>query len=219
MPLALDLYTYAAVAPRSDRRLRVVRRTSEKQSILTWTRFVPEKRGIGADTSAVSLECWNPRDTGCVATWQSPERTAVGIRSEFVGGFGGVHCVGAPTPSSKSIARRSRLCQKAEYLYPETMCGIMDQFISCHGRAGHALMLDCRSLDFQLLPIPTSVRLMVCNTMVTHQHARGGYNERRRECEEGLRALREVLPGIQALRDVTLDELNRHRNRLKSSHL
>jgi galactokinase len=75
-------------------------------------------------------------------------------------------------------------------------------------------MLDCRSLDFQLLPIPTHVRLMVCNTMVRHEHASGGYNTRRRECEEGLRALSEILPGIQALRDVTLDELEQHRNRL-----
>ena len=108
----------------------------------------------------------------------------------------------------------AKLCQKAEHLYPETMCGIMDQFISCHGRAGHALMLDCRSLDFQLLPIPGNVRLMVCNTMVRHEHASGGYNERRHQCEEGLRALRDVVPGIQALREVTLGELNQHRDRL-----
>ena len=48
----------------------------------------------------------------------------------------------------------AKMCQKAEHLYAEMRCGIMDQFISCHGRAGHALMLDCRSLDFELLPIP-----------------------------------------------------------------
>jgi galactokinase len=92
----------------------------------------------------------------------------------------------------------------------------MDQFISCHGRAGHALMLDCRSLEFELLPIPSDVRLMVCNTMVKHEHASGEYNTRRRECEEGVRALAEVLPGIRALRDVTLDELERHRELLNA---
>jgi galactokinase len=90
----------------------------------------------------------------------------------------------------------------------------MDQFISCHGRAGHALMLDCRSLDFQLLPVPSQVRLMVCNTMVKHEHASGGYNTRRRECEEGLQALKQVLPAIRALRDVTINELEQHRERL-----
>jgi galactokinase len=107
-----------------------------------------------------------------------------------------------------------QICQQAEHLYPETQCGIMDQFISCHGRAGHALMLDCRSLDFQLLPVPSQVRLMVCNTMVRHEHASGGYNTRRRECEDGLQALQGVLPEIHALRDVTIDELEQHRSRL-----
>ena len=106
------------------------------------------------------------------------------------------------------------MCQKAEHLYAETMCGIMDQFISCHGRAGHALMLDCRSLEFQLLVIPSHARLMVCNTMVKHEHASGGYNTRRHECEKGLRALAQVLPGIHALRDVALNELEEHRDRL-----
>jgi galactokinase len=90
----------------------------------------------------------------------------------------------------------------------------MDQFVSCRGRWGHALMLDCRSLDFQLLPIPNHLRLMVCNTMVKHEHASSGYNSRRRECEEGVQSLVQVLPGIHALRDVTVNELQEHRDRL-----
>jgi galactokinase len=58
------------------------------------------------------------------------------------------------------------------------------------------------------------VRLVVCNTMVKHEHASGGYNARRRECEEGLQVFAKVLPGIRALRDVTLHELEEHRDRL-----
>src|SRR6202035_1995812 len=108
----------------------------------------------------------------------------------------------------------AQMCQKAEHVYAEMRCGIMDQFVSCHGRAGHALMLDCRSLEFELLPIPPGTRLMVCNTMVKHEHASGGYNTRRRECEEGFRALARVLPGIRALRDVTSDDVEKHRERL-----
>jgi galactokinase len=106
----------------------------------------------------------------------------------------------------------AKMCQKAEHLYAEMRCGIMDQFISCHGRAGHALMLDCRSLDFELLPIPPHIRLMVCNTMVRHEHASSGYNTRRHECEVGFRTLSEAFPGICALRDVTLDDLGNHSN-------
>jgi galactokinase len=107
-----------------------------------------------------------------------------------------------------------QICQRAEHLYPETQCGIMDQFIACYGRAGHAIRLDCRSLDFQLLALPRHVRLAVCNTMVRHEHATSGYNTRRHECEDGLRSLGQVLPDIRALRDVTLDELEKYSDRL-----
>jgi galactokinase len=78
------------------------------------------------------------------------------------------------------------------------------------GKAGHALLLDCRSLDFELIPIPDGVRLVICNTMVKHEHAGGEYNRRREECEEGLRILSKWYPNIRALRDVTIDQLLGH---------
>jgi galactokinase len=87
----------------------------------------------------------------------------------------------------------------------------MDQFISAHGRAGHALMLDCRSLQAQPLPIPPEARLVVCNTGVKHQLAGGEYNIRRGQCEEGVRLLSSVLPEVQALRDVTSRQLEEHK--------
>jgi galactokinase len=90
----------------------------------------------------------------------------------------------------------------------------MDQFISCHGQAGHGLMLDCRSLDYQLIPIPSGVNLVICNTMVKHAHSSSEYNARRAECEDGVRELKKVLPGIRALRDVGLAQLEQHRSRL-----
>jgi galactokinase len=83
----------------------------------------------------------------------------------------------------------------------------MDQFVSANGRRGHALMLDCRSLGFQLLPIPQGVSIVVCNTMVKHQIAAGEYNTRRQECMRAVEILRSRLPHITALRDVTMEEL------------
>ena len=105
----------------------------------------------------------------------------------------------------------ARLCQKAENQFVGTQSGIMDQFISLHGQRDHALLLDCRSLQFELLPIPESVRLVICDTGVKHQHAGGEYNRRRAECEEAVRALSRVLPGVRALRDVGEDQLQQHR--------
>ena len=108
----------------------------------------------------------------------------------------------------------ARICQRAENDFVGMRCGIMDQFISLHGRANHALMLDCRSLDFELVPIPEFVKLVICNTGVKHTLAGGEYNLRREECEEAVRALQKALPEIHALRDVSLEQLEEHRELL-----
>jgi galactokinase len=104
----------------------------------------------------------------------------------------------------------AKLCQRAENEFVGARVGIMDQFVSCRGRAGHALLLDCRSLKFELVRLPAGVQLVICNTMVKHEISSGEYNTRRAECEEGVRKLRSVLPGIRALRDVTIAQLEEH---------
>ena len=71
-------------------------------------------------------------------------------------------------------------------------------------------MLDCRSLDFQYIPLPESVRLVICNTMVKHEHSNGEYNRRREECDQGVKLLSKWHPGIRALRDITVQELESH---------
>jgi galactokinase len=111
-------------------------------------------------------------------------------------------------------ARLALSCQRAENEFVGMRCGIMDQFVSCHGRAGHAVLLDCRSLDYRLVPLPSEVQLVICNTMVKHKLGTSEYNTRRAECEDGVRRLADVLPHIRSLRDLTLPELERHRDRL-----
>lgn len=100
-----------------------------------------------------------------------------------------------------------QLCRRAENDFVGARVGIMDQFVSGCGQAGRVLMLDCRSLEYRLLPLPRDVSLVICNTMVKHELASGEYNTRRAECEEGVRLLARSLPGIRALRDVSLAEL------------
>jgi galactokinase len=107
-------------------------------------------------------------------------------------------------------AELARLCQKAENEFVGARVGIMDQFVSCFGRASHALLLDCRSLEHKFVKLPADLQLVICNTMVRHELASGEYNARRAECEEGVRILRIVLPEIRALRDVTLTQLEKH---------
>jgi len=75
------------------------------------------------------------------------------------------------TSSQFPLPQIAQLCQRAENQFVGTKSGIMDQFISCCGKAGHSLLLDCRDLSFRLAPIPDGVSLVICNTMVTHSHA------------------------------------------------
>jgi len=108
----------------------------------------------------------------------------------------------------------AQLCQKAEHEFVGARVGIMDQFVSCYGRASHAVLLDCRSLEHEFVKLPANLQLVICNTMVRHELASGEYNARRAECEEGVRILRIVLPEVRALRDVTLSQLEAHRRNL-----
>jgi len=79
--------------------------------------------------------------------------------------------------------------------------------VSLHGEAHKVLLLDCRSLDYKLLPMSDKAHLVVCNTMVKHELASGEYNKRRAECEAGVKHLAQKLPNVKALRDVTLEQL------------
>ncbi|MGC2550573.1 MAG: galactokinase, partial [Candidatus Sulfotelmatobacter sp.] len=101
----------------------------------------------------------------------------------------------------------AQFCQRAENEFVGSRCGIMDQFASLHGRAENALLLDCRSLDTRLLPLPENVSLVICNTMVKHSVAHGEYNVRRAECEAGVRYFAQYRKTVNALRDVTEDDL------------
>ena len=87
-------------------------------------------------------------------------------------------------------------CQRAENEFVGNRCGIMDQFISALGRAGHALLLDCRTLEQEHVPLPAGYRIVIANSMVRRALVNSAYNERRAQCEEAARAL-----GVGALRD------------------
>jgi galactokinase len=109
----------------------------------------------------------------------------------------------------------AELCQRAENRFVGMNCGIMDQFISRLGKQGHALYLDCRSLEYQLVPFDLSGYVVVmCNSNVKRQLVDSAYNERRAQCEEGVRILKQQMENIVALRDVTSGDLEEYRSLL-----
>ena len=106
----------------------------------------------------------------------------------------------------------AKIGQMTEHNYIGVRCGIMDQFASIFGQKGHVVRLDCRSLEYQLVPFnPKGVEIVLIDTMVKHLLASSEYNVRRAQCEEGVAVIKKYLPNVELLRDVTMEELEAHR--------
>ncbi|HVO02726.1 MAG TPA: galactokinase [Candidatus Cybelea sp.] len=213
LPAALELATYAAIAPRQDRTLRVHSRLMDQTVSFDLDEAAPKPCSDWGDYVrgvAVVLENADCRLRGADLLIDSDVPLGAGLSSsaaiEVATGYALLSNSGLPI----DLTRLALACQRAENEFVGMRCGIMDQFIACHGAADHALLLDCRSLEHRLVSIDPRVRLVICNTMVHHQHAAGEYNLRRRDCEEGVSRLASALPGIKALRDVTAEDLERH---------
>jgi galactokinase len=212
MPLAIDFSTWLAIAPRADR--KIVIRSENFSETVEFDLDEPNPRGSGH---------WSDYSRGVAVML---ERAGHHLRGADILLHGEVP-VGAGLSSSAAVevavgcallanagAHIDRLqlalaCQRAENDFVGMRCGLMDQFISCFGEQGHALMLDCRSLEYKSLPLPEDVTVVVCNTMVKHELAASEYNARRAECEEGVRLLAQELAQVRALRDVTVSDLER----------
>jgi len=97
--------------------------------------------------------------------------------------------------------RMALLSQRAENRWVGVQCGIMDQLISACGQADHALLIDCRSLELQQVPIPPSVCVAILDTGTRRGLADSAYNERRAACEQTSDLFR-----VKALRDISLSE-------------
>ncbi len=105
-------------------------------------------------------------------------------------------------------------CQRAENQYVGVNCGIMDQFASACGEKDRLLLLDCRSLEYRSLPLPENVVVVIADTTVRHSHTTSAYNDRRAACEEAVRIFNQSLPGVQALRDVSIADFEQYASRL-----
>ncbi|RZK52966.1 MAG: galactokinase, partial [Hymenobacter sp.] len=109
----------------------------------------------------------------------------------------------------------ARLAQAAEHTYAGVQCGLMDQFASLFGRAGHVVQLDCRSTAYEYFPFDAErYHLVLCNSGVKHSLASSEYNTRRQECAQGVAVLQQYYPAVCSLRDATAAQLLAHRAEL-----
>lgn len=207
MPVAIQFYAYAAIAPRLDRRIRVYSRNFEES-----VEFGVDENGAGP------RHHWSDYLRGVAGVMGAQGVPIHGadmmIASQVPVGAGLASSAAIEVSSALALLSMSgrelalidiaRNCQKAEHEYAGSMCGIMDQYIACFGRSDHAIMLDCRDLVHEFVPTSLDVRIVICNTGVKHEHASSAYNRRRSDCYAGVSAIQSCyLPEINALRDLS----------------
>jgi galactokinase len=214
LPAAIDLYTWAAIAARNDHTINVFSenlnqhtqldlRTTDTRAKNHWSDYVAGVvsmvRQLGVVITGADIAIFSTIPAG--AGLSSSAALEVSVASALL----------SASNHSLGLLEIAKLSQGAEVEFVGARVGIMDQFASCFGSAGHALLLDCRSLAHTQFPLPPGIAMVVCNTMVKHGHSGGEYNQRRAQCEQGVQILKSLQPGVFALRDVSLTQLLSHR--------
>ena len=220
LPMAIDFETVARIAPTTDRKIHLRSESFGDAPTYSlddfpahgrrhWSDYpagvVKMLRAAGVDVEGFDLVLSSnvPLGAGLSSSASVEVATAIAVLER----------AGATLPP----AEIALLCQRAENEFVGGSCGIMDQFISVNGRRGHALMLDCRSLAYEHLPLPESVSIVICNSMVKHEVAHGEYGDRRGEVEEGQAAIHAMKPEVKLLRDATLEDLEAARGRMSDA--
>jgi galactokinase len=220
LPMAIDRAVYIAARPRADRVVRLCaldfqNARSEfaldaliaRDETNTWSNYIRgvawtlQARGFTLPGLALAIQGDVPLDSGL----SSSAALEVCAATTFVE-MGGLEI---------GQAEIARACQQAESEFVGMKCGIMDQFISALARADHALVIDCRALSYQNVPLPRGAQIVVCDTMKRRGLVDSEYNTRRAECEQAVRLLAAQLgKPLRALRGVSPEEFARYENDL-----
>ncbi len=213
MPAAVAFSTFVAIAPRSDRKLLIHSEEFSGNFEFDIDHLPECKTGSWCDYVlgvARVLQQLGVKLSGANLLVHGEVPIGAGLSSSAALEVASALALISLDRADIPLSDVAKLCRRAENEFVGARVGIMDQFIACHGKKGHALLLDCRSLEFKFAPIPAGLQLVVCNTKVKHDLATGAYNKRREECEEGVRHFAKWDPAVRALRDVSIELLDRH---------
>ncbi len=205
LPMAIDRWIWIALSPRTDGKVRVRSQDFDSETVfdlhaLTRNQDWPEYlKGVAnaLQKDGLALQGWQgvmggdvPRGAGLSSSASVEMATARAFAC--VSGF------------DWDVMRMARLGQRTENEWIGVNSGIMDQMACAAGREGHALFLDCRSLEYQHIPLPAHVSVVVLDTSTRRGLVDSAYNERRAQCEQAARFF-----GVRALRDVSWDVFER----------
>jgi len=216
-PAAIDLRTRVAGAARPDGVLRVRSVNRGEETTVAIADLAPPSR---VDWQAYVLgPFWALREAGHPIVGAD---IVVEGEVPFGGGLSSSASVevalaalgGAMASVDLPPAELARLARVAENGFCRVPCGAMDQVASACGRTDHALLLDCRTLVATPVPMPEDWRIVVADSGVRHAVAGPEYARRQHECAEGLAVLRDLFPDVVAARDLTMEMLTDHRDRL-----
>jgi galactokinase len=214
LPMAIDRYNVVAAALREDRTVRVTSLNVDGAAEFdldgpnacergSWGSYVEgvakslEKRGVRLKGADLVIQSNVPIGAGLSSS--AALEISVGLALLTISGV------------EVDRVQLALAGQAAEHNYAGINCGIMDQYIASLGRRDHALLIDCRTFDYTPVPVQLAdYQVVICDTRVKHQLSSSEYNTRRSECEQGVKLLQDVLPGITALRDVSLDAFRKN---------
>jgi galactokinase len=211
LPMAIERETVVAAAPRADRTVRAYSASLKEELSFDLDHPHPPRRGLWLDYVegvAQALESRGVKLSGADLLIDSDVPAGAGLSSSAALEISVGLALARVSEREVDGVTLALAGQQAEHTYVGTLCGIMDQFVAALARERHALLIDCRSLEFEPVPLDTTeAAFVVADTRVKHELSSSEYNVRRAECARGVELLRERLPGITELRDVSVADL------------
>lgn len=205
LPMAIDRAVWIALRTREDSTVRLISSDFGTDSVFELHSLTPGKGWIEY-VKGVAYEMmkagYSLRGFDGVISGDVPR--GAGLSSSAAVELAAARAFAAVSDIEWDAPKMAKLAQKAENEWVGVNCGIMDQMASAASRAGHALFLDCRSLDIQHVPLPQGIAVVILDTSTRRGLVDSAYNERRRQCEEAARWF-----GVKALRDVSLEEFEK----------
>lgn len=211
LPIAVDLFLCVAAKGRDDRTVRVFAADLDDWDEFSLDGIVRDERanwrnyprGVAWSIQQNGIEL---KGIDAVVASDIPIGAGLSSSAAIEVGFALTFLHFANADVSRPTL--AQWCQLAEHKFAGVQCGIMDQMIALLGKKNHALLIDCRDLSHQLVPLPKGIAFVVADTGVPRTLAASEYNIRRQQCEEAVQWLNKLLERpIKSLRDVTLEEL------------
>jgi galactokinase len=211
MPMAIGFHTSAVISPRNDDRAVIYSANYREQVILELAGLNRHPRGHWSDYPIGVL--WSLLQEGIEIggfdiSLAGDVPLGAGLSSSASVEVATVAALLSHAKVDLPLEKVANLCKRAENEFVGAKSGIMDQFVVAGAVANRAMLLDCRSLEYELLPLPDEVKVVICNSMVKHAVATGEYGNRRDEVEAGQAVLRRRFPHVELLRDACRDKMS-----------